>query len=62
MDRDGLVDYLMSQSNVGMVLDSGRVGAAIARDSVTRDVSRFFDGDGAVGFRFAGSVSALRLR
>ena len=61
MDRDRLVTYLMSQSNVTMVIDGGDVDEAAARDSITRAVSPFFAGSGAVEFGFGGFVFALRL-
>lgn len=61
MDHDRLVTYLMSQSNVTMVIDAGRIDEAGARASIARDVAPFFAGDERADFLFGGWVFALRL-
>ncbi len=61
MDRHRLVEYLMSQSNVTLVIDDGRVDEPGAREAITRDVAGFFASDEAAEFLFSGWVFALQL-
>jgi hypothetical protein len=40
-----LADYLLSQSNAGAAIESGRVTAAVLRDQILTETARFFGPD-----------------
>lgn len=45
LTRAGLADYLLSQSNAGAAIESGRVTAAVLRDQILTETARFFGPD-----------------
>jgi SAM-dependent methyltransferase len=58
---DELVDYLMTQSNIGAVVHSGGKDISVMAEEIRTDISACFGRD-AQQFEFAGSVVCLQKR
>jgi SAM-dependent methyltransferase len=56
----GLVDYLMTQSNVVEAIESGRETAATVRSTLVGETSRFFSSVPTRDFAFRASMELLR--
>ena len=61
LTHEGLVDYLLTQSNAIVAIESGAFGAEAARDWLLEETAPFFLGvEDAAEFGFGGSIDVLR--